>query len=65
MATLRYDFPSDVINKLYLSNLSVYVSGENLWTWTGYKGMNPEAPGSWSESYPCAKAVTFGLNVNF
>lgn len=64
-ATLRYNFPEKLLKAIYLSHLSVYVSGDNLWTWTGYKGMNPESPGSWSESYPCAKAVTFGLNVNF
>lgn len=64
-ATLRYNFPERMLKAIFMSNLSVYVSGENLWTWTGYKGMNPESPGLWSESYPCAKAVTFGLNVNF
>lgn len=64
-ATLRYNFPEKILKTIYMSNLSVYISGENLWTWTGYKGMNPESPGPWSESYPCAKAVTFGLNVNF
>lgn len=64
-ATLNYNLPDKFLNSKYINSLSVYVSAENFWTLTNYKGANPEAPGPWSESYPSAKAITFGLNVKF
>ena len=40
--TLSYDFPSSCFKKLYLSKLRVYVSAQNLYTWTNYDGFDPE-----------------------
>jgi TonB-linked SusC/RagA family outer membrane protein len=77
--TLSYDFPSEMISKIGLRNLSVYVSANNLITITGYKGFDPEVNsyGSVGNSnddrnislgldngaYPQAKMVLFGLNL--
>jgi hypothetical protein len=32
--TLNYAFPAELTEKLHLGNLSVYLSGRNLYTWT-------------------------------
>ncbi len=67
--TLGYNVPvrSDVFKQL-----RVYVSGQNLYTITGYKGQDPEigiqglSPGmDYRWIYPSVKTFTFGVNVQF
>lgn len=65
-ATLAYDFPQAWMQKIKLNSLRLYVSGENLLTWTNYKGADPESPGSgYDETYPNARGVSFGLSISF
>ncbi|RAV28020.1 SusC/RagA family TonB-linked outer membrane protein [Sinomicrobium soli] len=59
--TLAYSFTENVLQKLGLSNLRVYVSGNNLHTWTKYKGYDPEN-GDW---YPTARMFVTGLDITF
>ena len=40
--SLTYRFPASTIKTLKMQNLEVYVSGQNLWTITPYKGYDPE-----------------------
>lgn len=68
-ATLGYTFPR--IGK-YVTNLRVYLTGNNLLIITGYKGIDPEinqggiAPGIDSNNfYPKTRSVLFGVNVSF
>jgi TonB-linked SusC/RagA family outer membrane protein len=74
--TLSYNFPAVVTNKLKLSGLELYVSGQNLITLTNYSGYDPES--SWDQSgitprvtgwdrgmYPSTKVITGGVRVNF
>ncbi len=39
---LGYNFSSEALKKVSINNLRVYVSGQNLATFTKYKGFNPE-----------------------
>lgn len=39
---LGYSLPSVVLKKAWIESLRFYVSGENLWTWTNYSGVDPE-----------------------
>ncbi len=66
-ATLSYSFPKKVCEKLTLSGLSIFVNGENLYSFTARKGMNPQYnfAGTQSNVYGYARAITFGLNVKF
>ncbi len=41
-ATIRYNFPDDLLNKWKIRNLSFYFTVENIYTWTHYTGQNPE-----------------------
>lgn len=40
--SLTYQFDKNVLKKLHLGQLSLWVTGMNLLTWTKYKGIDPE-----------------------
>lgn len=73
--TLGYSLPSSVVDKLGLSRLRFYVTSENLFCITGYKGLDPEvsvpdnvldSPGiDFFNSYPRPRTFSFGINVGF
>lgn len=69
---LGYTVPPKLLKRAKIKSLRVYVSAQNLFTWTNYSGMDPEVniynsavtPGfDWS-SYPRATTVTFGANLS-
>ncbi len=61
---LGYTFPKSIAGKIKASNLSVYVSGQNLFTLKSksFSGIDPEAAGF---GYPIPTMVTTGLKVGF
>lgn len=59
---LGYTFPNDVTQKIAIQNLRVFGSMENYWTFTKYKGFDPEVNGT---NYPTMKQVVFGLGLTF
>ncbi|MFD2595376.1 SusC/RagA family TonB-linked outer membrane protein [Sphingobacterium griseoflavum] len=62
---LGYTLPKDAANKIGLGNLRMYVNGENLHTWSGYRpGWDPEI-NTGGAYYPILQNFTFGVNVNF
>jgi ferric enterobactin receptor len=74
--SLTYDFTGMVGNSKVIKGLSATVVGTNLFTWTNYKGMDPEVSaaggtggsGSTGIDYlgvPAVASFTFGLNVTF
>jgi len=62
-----YTLPKAVVNKLGLSNVKLYYSGQNLLTISKfYKWIDPEIGSAGSiNNYPQVMANTFGLNVTF
>lgn len=68
---LGYNFPVKLIKRLGISSLRVYVSGQNLWTWTKYTGYDPEVStrnsaltrGFDYSSYPKTTSYTFGVKL--
>jgi TonB-linked SusC/RagA family outer membrane protein len=64
---LSYTFPRAVFSKIKASDLSVYVSGENLFTITKYEGSDPERSSTTGNyvQYPQARILNIGLNVKF
>jgi outer membrane receptor protein involved in Fe transport len=72
--SLSYNVPKKLIKYILASDLQVYVSAGNLFTFTKYPGPDPEvsdAPNSIIgggrdiSSYPTSKNYTFGIRVNF
>lgn len=69
--TLGYNF--DLKNKKHISALRLYVSGDNLFCITGYKGLDPElanddyqyAGNDFRDKYPTIRSFTFGVNITF
>ena len=65
---LGYTVPSSVTSKARIQNMRVYVSGENLLTFTRLmKAFDPEATGGTSAGYmyPLQKVLSGGINVTF
>ena len=75
MLQLGYTFDSEVIKKIGLSGLRLYLSGNNLFVITAkdFLGYDPESTSSTNKfgqnmtffSYPRARTFTFGVNVTF
>lgn len=71
--TIGYTFPKQLINKIGLTKLRVYATGNNLLTWTPYTGYDPEVstmssqltPGVDFGAYPKSRSFVFGVNVAF
>ncbi|MBD5176218.1 MAG: TonB-dependent receptor [Bacteroidales bacterium] len=68
--TLSYTLPDNILRKTGLSNIRVFVMGENLFTATKYHGFTPEVGdgvniGIDYGNYPEARTFTVGLNVAF
>ena len=59
--TLAYTFPHKWMRKIYLENLRIYFTGNNLLTATKYKGFDPET-GDW---YPNTRMYVAGINLSF
>jgi TonB-linked SusC/RagA family outer membrane protein len=69
---LGYTLPQSVLSKWFISSLRAYVSLDNYFTFTGYKGIDPETRSSATSgigidrmSFPTSKNVAFGLNLSF
>jgi TonB-linked SusC/RagA family outer membrane protein len=74
LITLGYTLPKSVSKKLGTKSVKIYISAENLITWTKYTGYDPEVssyeqnnlyPGIDFGSYPNSKTFISGLNVTF
>lgn len=72
--TLSYDLPKGIAGKLRLTKINFYLTGQNLFLITKYKGYDPDVDSfafdgmrqgiDWS-GFPGAKAYTFGFKVTF
>jgi hypothetical protein len=65
---LGYTLPRRIQNNLHLNGCRIFVSGQNLFTITAYKGFDPERSGVKSSNiydYPLVKTFTAGLNLSF
>ncbi len=71
--SLGYNIPATVLKKWSLSSARVFISGENLLTFTSYSGYDPEVsvrhsaltPGFDYSAYPRAYNFSLGLNIGF
>ncbi|MDD3876958.1 MAG: TonB-dependent receptor [Bacteroidales bacterium] len=77
--TLGYNIPRGVCEKLKFNNMRIYVSGQNLYTYTKFPGWDPEVlrnvqPGSQASNVsfaapylptPQAMFITGGINLSF
>ncbi|PQJ72388.1 SusC/RagA family TonB-linked outer membrane protein [Polaribacter butkevichii] len=67
-----YTLPENFTNKIHIKNLRMYVSLDDFFTFTGYKGLDPEI-GNFNYNsigvdrgfYPTAAKAVFGLSLDF
>lgn len=71
---LSYELPKSIITKWGLERLSVFVNGENLWSFNNMpKGMHPdskvrgtaEGVSAGGSTYPVMRMITGGVNLSF
>lgn len=65
--TLGYTLPKQLLSKVFIKNLRVYFSGQNLLTFDSLpQGIDPVVPNdSQGAIYPVAKSYTFGIDLSF
>jgi TonB-linked SusC/RagA family outer membrane protein len=75
--TLGYSLPQDILSRLQLRDVRVYMTGLNLLTFTDYEGWDPEVNtdlydlsnnlniGNDFYSAPQARTISFGINIGF
>lgn len=70
---LSYSLPKRVLSKMRMKNFEIFVSGQNLWTWTKYSGLDPEVsthhsaltPGFDYSAYARNRIFTGGIKLTF
>lgn len=74
---LGYTLPKTVIRRVGFSQARVYVSGQNLLTFTGYTGLDPDVVGNPDPAasllerghdtgnYPASRIISFGIQCGF
>lgn len=70
--TLGYNLPKNIVSKAGASNARIYLSANNIYTWTNYSGIDPEVnysdnliSGLDNLSYPRTRAFIAGVNLSF
>jgi len=70
--TFGYNFPQKLLKPIKLKSARLYVSGQNLFTFTSYSGMDPEVNyysndnvvmGTDFFTYPQSRTIMMGLNI--
>ncbi len=69
-AQLSYQLSENVAHRIGVSNVRIYLSGQNLYTWTKMLYIDPEnfqrrAPQAATNVYPTSRIYNIGLNVEF
>ena len=75
---LTYTFPTTILSKIKLSSAQIYIQGQNLFTFTKYKGLDPDINlrnsgndnqdihmGIDEGAFPVAKSYNVGLRLGF
>jgi hypothetical protein len=61
---LGYSLGNELLNKIGFSNLRIYTSIKNLYTFTNWSGYDPENATS-IQNVPLMRTFTFGLDASF
>jgi len=72
--SIGYTLPKAFVNKIFMQNVRIYVTGYNLYCFTKYSGADPEVdtrrstpmtPGVDYSAYPKSRSFVGGINVTF
>jgi len=68
--SLSYDIPKKALDRIKLSNMRVFVSAKNVYTFTDWLGSDPESGGDYmseqgsEDLFPMPRTFTIGLNLS-
>ncbi|MGO1597497.1 MAG: SusC/RagA family TonB-linked outer membrane protein [Sphingobacterium sp.] len=62
---LGYNLPTSLLEKAKISNARIYVSGQNLLTWSKMKVYDPEVDNTLGHYYPQSRLINGGIMVSF
>ena len=71
---LSYELPQNIINKVKLNSCKVYISGDNMFTFTNFSGLDPEVSlqnstwslaGMYAFNYPVSRQMLIGFDITF
>ncbi len=67
---LSYEIPKKILGKAKINSIRIFGQGQNLYTYTKYRGYDPELPPGepavhQGAVYPTLKTITFGINLGF
>lgn len=64
---LSYDLPKSLLSKIFVENVSVFINGENLWSFNHFpKGVHPDSKARGDgATYPVMRMFTGGINITF
>jgi hypothetical protein len=61
-----YRLPKKFLEKTFMTGLSFYVQGENLYTWTKWQGFDAESNRTADQGqYPTPRIMSFGVDIKF
>ncbi len=66
--TVGYTFPKMLVKKVKMSNLRVYVAGENLYFWSARKGLDPRysySANTYTSVYSPVRTIMGGIQITF
>lgn len=64
--SVGYNFSKKMLENSFLSTVKVFMQAENLYTWTKWRGFDPDFGATANiGSFPTPRTVSFGLNVEF
>ncbi len=64
--TIGYNLPESLLNKIKIERVKIYITGENLFTFTGLEeGIDPEGSSGRGAYYTNMKKLSLGLKMTF
>ena len=62
---IGYTLPKPIVNTIHLENVRIYISGQNLITWSPFKLWDPELESSVrGQIYPITRSFTAGIQIS-
>ncbi|GAB3525804.1 TonB-dependent receptor [Pontibacter brevis] len=69
---IGYNLPATFLSRIHTNNARVFISGQNLLTFTGYSGLDPDVTGAGllqrgldAGNWPASRVYSLGLNFEF
>jgi hypothetical protein len=64
---LSYSLPSKLLEKSkFFSSARIYIQAQNLFTFTAFTGIDPEASGNvYQAQYPMSRQYSMGIDLTF